>query len=122
MAPVSKHFSFLVLGGGSGGIAAARRAAEFLNPAGKGDKMVALVEKGRYGGTCVSTLTSVKIVHELHEFHINNYPGERWLRPQKTDVSSCQPYGRDCRHERLWYRRQSGESFRLGVRHNVTYT
>ena len=54
MAPVSKHFSFLVLGGGSGGIAAARRAAEFLNPRGKGDNMVALVEKGRYGGTCVS--------------------------------------------------------------------
>ena len=71
MAPVSKHFSFLVLGGGSGGIAAARRAAEFLNPAGKGDKMVALVEKGRYGGTCVSTLTtSLKIVHEPHAFHI----------------------------------------------------
>ena len=72
MAPVSKHFSFLVLGGGSGGIAAARRAAEFLNPAGKGDKMVALVEKGRYGGTCVSTLTtSVKIVQEPHDFNIS---------------------------------------------------
>ena len=71
MAPVSKHFSFLVLGGGSGGIAAARRAAEFLNPAGKGDKMVALVEKGRYGGTCVSALTtSVKIVHEPHALRI----------------------------------------------------
>ena len=51
---VSKHFAFLVLGGGSGGIAAARRAAEFLNPEGKGNKKVALVEKGRYGGTCVS--------------------------------------------------------------------
>ena len=58
MAPaVSKHFAFLVLGGGSGGIAAARRAAEFLNPEGKGNKMVALVEKGRYGGTCVSILS-----------------------------------------------------------------
>eukprot|EP00092_Neocalanus_flemingeri_P006776 GFUD01007318.1.p1 GENE.GFUD01007318.1~~GFUD01007318.1.p1 ORF type:complete len:461 (+),score=153.13 GFUD01007318.1:107-1489(+) len=49
MAPVpaSKHFDYLVLGGGSGGIASARRAAEF------GIK-VGLIEPARLGGTCVN--------------------------------------------------------------------
>ena len=48
MAPTGiKKFDFLVLGGGSGGIASARRAAEF------GVK-VGLIESGRLGGTCVS--------------------------------------------------------------------
>ena len=46
MAPISAY-DYLVIGGGSGGIASARRAAEF------GAK-VALVEAGRLGGTCVS--------------------------------------------------------------------
>jgi len=41
-----KVFDFLVIGGGSGGIASARRAAEF-------GSRVALIEKGRLGGTCV---------------------------------------------------------------------
>jgi len=43
----SKHFDYLVLGGGSGGIASARRAAEF------GIK-VGLIESDRLGGTCVN--------------------------------------------------------------------
>ena len=53
MAPVHSY-DYLVVGGGSGGIASARRAAEF------GAK-VALVEAGKLGGTCVSrfTLTSI---------------------------------------------------------------
>ena len=46
MAPV-RRFDYLVIGGGSGGIASARRAAEF------GVK-VALIEEKRLGGTCVS--------------------------------------------------------------------
>ena len=45
--PGLKHFEYLVLGGGSGGIASARRAAEF------GVK-VGLIESGRLGGTCVN--------------------------------------------------------------------
>lgn len=45
-APVIEY-DYLVLGGGSGGIASARRAAEF------GVK-VGLVENGRLGGTCVN--------------------------------------------------------------------
>lgn len=42
-----KPYDFLVLGGGSGGIAAARRAAQH-------GARVALVEPGRLGGTCVN--------------------------------------------------------------------
>jgi glutathione reductase (NADPH) len=42
-----KSYDFLVLGGGSGGIAAARRAAQH-------GARVALVEPGRLGGTCVN--------------------------------------------------------------------
>ncbi len=50
MPPVSvaKHFTYLVIGGGSGGIASARRAAEFKNVS------VGLIEKARLGGTCVN--------------------------------------------------------------------
>ena len=40
-------FDYLVVGAGSGGIASARRAASY------GAK-VAVVEKGRLGGTCVN--------------------------------------------------------------------
>jgi len=41
------RFDYLVLGGGSGGVASARRAAQH-------GKRVAIVEAGRYGGTCVN--------------------------------------------------------------------
>ncbi|CAN7940979.1 unnamed protein product [Ixodes hexagonus] len=43
----ARHFDYLVIGGGSGGIASARRAAEH------GAK-VALIEHGPLGGTCVN--------------------------------------------------------------------
>ncbi|OLL25910.1 Glutathione reductase [Neolecta irregularis DAH-3] len=46
MAPITKHFDCLVIGGGSGGIAFCRRAAQ------RGAK-VALVNRGGYG-TCVN--------------------------------------------------------------------
>jgi len=42
-----KHFDFLVIGGGSGGLGAARRAATF-------GKRVAMVEGKAIGGTCVN--------------------------------------------------------------------
>jgi len=45
--PTAAHFDYLVVGGGSGGIASARRAAEF------GVK-VCLIESSRLGGTCVN--------------------------------------------------------------------
>ncbi len=44
---MSENFDLVVVGGGSGGIAAARRAAEY-------GARVALVEGGRLGGTCVN--------------------------------------------------------------------
>jgi len=47
MTAVSKVFDFIVVGGGSGGLGAARRAASY------GAK-VAIVENSRLGGTCVN--------------------------------------------------------------------
>ncbi len=41
-----KSFDYLVIGGGSGGLGSARRAAQL-------GKKVAVVEHGRLGGTCV---------------------------------------------------------------------
>ena len=47
MAAVAKAFDLIVIGGGSGGISSAKRAA------GYGAK-VAVIEGSRYGGTCVN--------------------------------------------------------------------
>lgn len=44
---MNNHFDYLVIGGGSGGIASARRAASY-------GARVALIEAGRIGGTCVN--------------------------------------------------------------------
>lgn len=44
---MTTHFDYLVIGGGSGGVASARRAA------GYGAK-VAIIEKAAMGGTCVN--------------------------------------------------------------------
>mmetsp|Transcript_50852 Transcript_50852/g.61271 ORF Transcript_50852/g.61271 Transcript_50852/m.61271 type:complete len:84 (+) Transcript_50852:255-506(+) len=55
----SYHYDFLVMGGGSGGIASARRSATY------GAK-VAVVEKGRLGVTCVNVgCVPKKIMCEL---------------------------------------------------------
>ena len=45
--PSSNEYDYLVLGGGSGGIASAKRAAGY-------GKKVAIVERARLGGTCVN--------------------------------------------------------------------
>ena len=47
MAPLAKQYDFIVIGGGSGGSGAARRAALY------GAKTL-LVENKRSGGTCVN--------------------------------------------------------------------
>ncbi|KAF2809515.1 glutathione reductase-like protein [Mytilinidion resinicola] len=47
MAPIQKECDYLVIGGGSGGIASARRAAKH------GAKVIA-IESARLGGTCVN--------------------------------------------------------------------
>lgn len=44
---MAKHYDFLVIGGGSGGIAAAKRAAGY-------GARAAVIEAGRIGGTCVN--------------------------------------------------------------------
>lgn len=48
MAPIPKQFDFIVIGGGSGGSGAARRASGWY-----GAKTL-LIEHGRSGGTCVN--------------------------------------------------------------------
>lgn len=51
MAPIGQveaEFDYLVIGGGSGGLASARRAAKLYGA------KAAIIEKGRLGGTCVN--------------------------------------------------------------------
>lgn len=48
MAPISKEADFVVIGGGSGGLGAARRAASHY-----GVKAM-IIEAKRLGGTCVN--------------------------------------------------------------------
>ncbi|KAL8930190.1 MAG: hypothetical protein Q9208_000807 [Pyrenodesmia sp. 3 TL-2023] len=77
MAPISKECDFLVIGGGSGGLACARRASGQW-----GAKTIA-VESNRLGGTCVNvgcvpkkvTWNAAAIAETLHEaaaygFHV----------------------------------------------------
>lgn len=61
MAPIVKECDFLVIGGGSGGLACARRASGMY-----GVKTIA-VEAKRLGGTCVNVgyvLLSASIAQE----------------------------------------------------------
>lgn len=58
----NKHYDFLVVGAGSGGLGAARRAAMF-------GKKVAMVENNRIGGTCVNVgCVPKKIMFNLANF------------------------------------------------------
>jgi len=50
MAPITKQYDFVVIGGGSGGSGAARRASGLY-----GAKTL-LIENGRSGGTCVNVV------------------------------------------------------------------
>src|SRR5215468_7049761 len=81
---MSDQYDLIVIGGGSGGLAAAKRAAEY-------GARVALIERGRLGGTCVNVgcvpkkvmWNAAQIAHTLedaadygfalgtHEFHWN---------------------------------------------------
>ncbi|KAL8711598.1 MAG: hypothetical protein Q9220_004008 [cf. Caloplaca sp. 1 TL-2023] len=69
MAPISKECDFLVIGGGSGGLACARRAS------GQWGAKVIAVESNRLGGTCVNvgcvpkkvTWNAAAIAETLHE-------------------------------------------------------
>ena len=63
-----EKFDLLVIGGGSGGIASARRAAQY-------GARVAVVESGRLGGTCVNVgcvpkkimWHAAQLAHAAHE-------------------------------------------------------
>lgn len=48
MAPITKHYDYLVIGGGSGGLASGRRASSLYGA------KVGIIESGRLGGTCVN--------------------------------------------------------------------
>ena len=69
MAPIKKECDYLVIGGGSGGLASARRAS------GQWGKKVIAVESNRLGGTCVNvgcvpkkvTWNAAAIAETLHE-------------------------------------------------------
>lgn len=52
MSQAVQSFDYLVIGGGSGGLASARRASSLGAKA-------AVIEHGRLGGTCVSFIRSV---------------------------------------------------------------
>ena len=65
---MTTHYDYLVIGGGSGGIASARRAAAY------GAKVL-IIESGRIGGTCVNVgcvpkkvmWTTSRIAEILHD-------------------------------------------------------
>ena len=61
MPPISKECDYLVIGGGSGGLASARRASGQW-----GAKTIA-VESGRLGGTCVNVGCVYMIFSEAPE-------------------------------------------------------
>lgn len=48
MAPITKHYDYLIIGGGSGGLASGRRASSLYGA------KVGIIESGRLGGTCVN--------------------------------------------------------------------
>lgn len=69
MAPISKEIDYLVIGGGSGGLASARRASSMF-----GIKAM-IIESGRLGGTCVNvgcvpkkvTFNAAAIAETIHD-------------------------------------------------------
>ena len=64
MAPVTRSFDYLVIGGGSGGLASARRAAQLGVKA-------AVIEEDRWGGTCVSTVLKSKPGYSQWEYFLD---------------------------------------------------
>lgn len=84
MAPISKECDFLVIGGGSGGLACARRASGQW-----GAKTIA-VESNRLGGTCVNVgylLTGNSIQRQMTDNISAAYP----KRSPGTPLLSLKP-------------------------------
>ena len=84
MAPLNivKHFQYLVLGGGSGGIASARRAAEF-------GVTVGLIEKQALGGTCVNVGCVPKKIMFQAASHAEELPD---MRDYGLDIVQQAPF------------------------------
>ena len=62
MSSSTKHYDMIVVGAGSGGLGAARRAAMF-------GKKVAMIENREIGGTCVNVgCVPKKIMYNLANF------------------------------------------------------
>jgi len=91
----AKHFQLLVIGGGSGGIACARRAAEFGVKA-------AIIESSRWGGTCVNlgcvpkkvmfnAATLSELLHDAKDYGFDvDYKGLNFkLLKDKRDAYIC---------------------------------
>ncbi|CAG2187283.1 GSR [Mytilus edulis] len=89
MPPIAKAFDFIVIGGGSGGLACARRAAEFGVKA-------AIVEEARWGGTCVNvgcvpkkvmfnTAMHAEFIHDHKDYGFDvDYKGFNWAKIKGT--------------------------------------
>ena len=80
---ISKNYDFLVIGAGSGGLGAARRAAMF-------GKKVAMVESNEIGGTCVNVgCVPKKIMYNAANFiddcHLFSDYGVKGLDDVKLD-------------------------------------
>lgn len=81
MSSDSNHFDYLVIGGGSGGIASARRAATY-------GANVAVIEKGALGGTCVNVgcvpkkvmWNAAHITEMMHDASLYYYSGADGLK------------------------------------------
>jgi phytoene dehydrogenase-like protein len=69
-----RRFDFLAIGGGSGGLAAARRASLL------GAK-VAVIESSRLGGTCVSNRFRDSIVYHDHRYYPKSIVMKSYLHP-----------------------------------------
>ncbi|KAI2642158.1 putative glutathione protein [Xylaria nigripes] len=90
MAPISKETDFLVIGGGSGGLGAARMAS------GKFNVKAMIVESGRLGGTCVNvgcvpkkvTFNAAAVAEAIHDskhygFHVEEKAPFDWATFKK---------------------------------------
>jgi glutathione reductase (NADPH) len=106
MAPTGKHYDLIVVGGGSGGIAHSRRAAEYGVKA-------AIVVGGPIGGTCVNvgcvpkkvmwyTATQNEFLHDMKDYGYDvEFKGFDWKCVKRAApsvfgrlglASPCQPY------------------------------
>lgn len=66
-------YDYLVIGGGSGGIASARRAAEFK-------VSVGLIEERRLGGTCVRFFISFQVIFHAVALCIRNQANKKHFK------------------------------------------